>query len=204
MSESLQALCRDRSGVTIVEFALISGPLLMVTLGGLDLAYQGYLSSVVKSAIDDASRRATVESPNIPGTGALRDRIKVLVSDQIHDVAPRATVDVITTTYDSFSSIKKPEKLTSDTNGNGQYDPFDGDCFQDANGNGSYDTDRGRSDSTGYANDVVLYSAKVKAKRLFPLAKLIGLGGSFEITATTAVRNQPYDTQKTPRTICGH
>src|SRR5690606_27650465 len=98
----LRALLRDRKGVTAVEFALISGPLFMVLFGGVDLAYQGYLYSVSKGAVADASRRATVESPDLPGAGQIRDRMKELISREVHAMAPGAEITVTPKSYSSF------------------------------------------------------------------------------------------------------
>jgi hypothetical protein len=198
----LRALLQDRRGVTAVEFALISGPLFMLLFGGVDLAYQGYLYSVTKGAVADASRRATVESPDLPGVGQIRDRMKELISREVHSMAPSAEITVTPKSYSSFSDIRKPEKLIRDVNGNGAYNAGDGDCFEDMNDNGSHDMDGGK-ESAGYAGDVVLYSVNVTMPRIFPAAQFIGLGKNYDLTVETVVRNQPYDAQKTPPVICG-
>jgi Flp pilus assembly protein TadG len=202
MRAFLRRLRDDQEGAHILEFALIT-PLFMTTLfGGLDIAYQGYLMSVTKGAVNDASRRATVESPNLPGTGAIQDRLKQLITQQVQAVGPNATVTVNAKSYSKFNTIAKPEKLTTDVKKNGVYNAVDGDCFEDANGNGSYDTDAGKS-GTGAAQDVVLYTVNVKMNRLFPTQKLLGFTSQYDITVETAVRNQPYANQTTPQTLCG-
>jgi hypothetical protein len=104
--------------------------------------------------------------------------------------------------YYDFSGIGNPEKLMTDVNGNGQYDAADGDCFSDLNENGKYDTDTGR-DGLGGANDVVFYQARIVMPRLLPVAQMLGFPANYDMTVSTAVRNQPYGTQKTPPVLCG-
>jgi len=95
--------------------------------------------------------------------------------------------------------VGKPEKLITDVNGNGKYDP--GDCWQDDNGNGVYDTDAGKS-GIGGADDVVLYSVTLAMPRILPMATLIGLPATQTINVKTTVRNQPFANQASPAVAC--
>jgi hypothetical protein len=90
----------------------------------------------------------------------------------------------------------------TDVNGNGEYDRADNDCFSDLNENGRYDTDTGR-DGLGGANDVAFYQADIDMPRLLPVAQLLGFSPNYKMSVATAVRNQPYGTQKTPPVVCG-
>jgi Flp pilus assembly protein TadG len=60
----------DESGATIVEFALILVPMLMVILGFMELGYQSYVRSILQGSLNDVARTATVEDPNL-GDAAL-------------------------------------------------------------------------------------------------------------------------------------
>ncbi|MCF8881738.1 MULTISPECIES: TadE/TadG family type IV pilus assembly protein [Erythrobacter] len=199
----IRRLRRDQRGATIIEFAIISGPMLLLLMGGLELGYDSYVRSTMQGALNDAARTAAVEFPiiNVPGS-TVEEQVENLIEEQVHNVAPNATITVTQKSYFDFSSIGDPEKLMTDNNGNGQFDAADGDCYEDANGNGSYDTDAGKTGNGG-ADDVVLYTAHVSAPRILPLDGFLpGVGPTIEYSLQTAVRNQPYDQQATAAVIC--
>ncbi len=199
----IRRLRRDQRGATIIEFAIISGPMLLLLMGGLELGYDSYVRSTMQGALNDAARTAAVEFPiiNVPGS-TVEEQVENLIEEQVHNVAPNATITVTQKSYFDFSSIGDPEKLMTDHNGNGQFDAADGDCYEDANGNGSYDTDAGKTGNGG-ADDVVLYTAHVSAPRILPLDGFLpGVGPTIEYSLQTAVRNQPYDQQATAAVIC--
>ena len=199
----IRRLRRDQRGATIIEFAIISGPMLLLLMGGLELGYDSYVRSTMQGALNDAARTAAVEFPiiNVPGS-TVEEQVENLIEEQVHNVAPNATITVTQKSYFDFSSIGDPEKLMTDHNGNGQFDAADGDCYEDANGNGSFDTDAGKTGNGG-ADDVVLYTADVSAPRILPLDGFLpGVGPTIEYSLQTAVRNQPYDQQATAAVIC--
>ena len=199
----LRRIRADRRGVTIVEFAVVAPVLLLLIIGGFDLAHQSYVRSVLQSALTDAARRAAVEDPEFVAAGdTLEERVENLVIRKLGSTAPDATVSVTQQNFFDFSGIGNPEKLMTDVAGNGQYDETDGDCFADLNENGEYDTDTGR-DVIGGANDVVLYEATLSMPRLFPLDAFLDVEPDIELTAETAIRNQPYAVQRTPPVVCG-
>jgi hypothetical protein len=39
--------------------------------------------------------------------------------------------------------------------------------------------------------------------RLLPVAQLLGFSPNYKMSVATAVRNQPFGTQKTPPVVCG-
>ena len=93
--------------------------------------------------------------------------------------------------YNSFTDVGKSEPYTDDSPANGQYDM--GEIYTDANGNGQWDMDLGVP-GLGDACDIVVY--RVNAE--WPL--MLGLiasatGAKIRITASTAVRNEPYNYQ---------
>jgi Flp pilus assembly pilin Flp len=202
-SAFLRRLGRDRRGVTIVEFGIIAMPLCMLIMGGFDLGHESYIRSVMQGALNDAARRASVQDPDFTATGSTtEERVTNTIKGQLKAITPGATITVTMSNYYDFSGIGNPEKLMTDVNGNGQYDAADGDCFSDLNENGKYDTDTGR-DGLGGANDVVFYQAHILMPRLLPVAQLLGFPADYDMTVSTAVRNQPYGTQTTPPVLCG-
>jgi len=187
--------------VAAVEFGLILVPFCLLILGGLELAHQIYVRSVVSGALTDVGRRAGVEDPMFAAAGAtLEERIENTLRDQIEPiVSDSAQIRISTSNFYDFSGIGNPEKLMTDHNANGAFDI--GDCWEDLNENGRYDTDTGRA-GIGGADDVVFYRVEVTQNHLFPIQAFIGLSDSYTVVAETAVRNQPYANQKTPPVLC--
>jgi Flp pilus assembly protein TadG len=199
----LRRLRHDERGVTIVEFGIIALPLCVLLMGGFDLGHQAYIKSVMQGALTDAARRASVEDPQFASEGSTtEERVANSIKSQLRAITPGAAITVTESNFYDFSGIGNPEKLMTDVNGNGAYDAEDNDCFSDLNENGKYDTDTGR-DGVGGANDVAFYQAHIVMPRLLPVAKLIGFSPNYDMTVATAIRNQPYGTQKTPPVVCG-
>ncbi|WP_435200435.1 TadE/TadG family type IV pilus assembly protein [Qipengyuania sp. 902] len=196
-------LSRDETGATAVEFALLLTPFLVMLIGAMDLGHQFYMRGVAQGALDDVSRRASVEEPNFIASGStLEERVENTLKLQINNVAPKATYTITQKNFFDFNGIGNPERLVTDVNGNGQFDNADADCWEDLNENGTYDLDSGRV-GVGGANDVTFYSVRVQHPRLFPTPELIGFSDTIDFTVETAVRNQPYANQSTPPVLCG-
>lgn len=194
---------RENSGVTTVEFGILLVPFLMLLMGGMDLGHQFYIRGVAQGALDDVSRRASVEEPKFIAAGStLEERVENTLKEQIGNVAPKAAYTISQRNFFDFNGIGNPERLVTDVNGNGKYDSADGDCWEDLNENSVYDLDSGRV-GLGGANDVAFYSVRVVMPRLFPTAELLGFSPNIDFTIETAVRNQPYASQATAPVLCG-
>lgn len=186
MREFAKTIRRNREGATFVEFALISPVLLIALMGGMDAAFNAYTTVVLRGAVADAARDATIEAAD---SGALDNA----VSERLHQVLPTAQVTFSRKTYDSFSLVGTPEDF-SDLDSDGVCN--NGEPFEDSNGNGLWDMDRGQSGNGG-ARDVVEYMVSMSYDRLFPAPALIGLPEQFSVTETTLLRNQPYTGSRT-------
>lgn len=198
-----RAIQADKRGVTIVEFAIVAPVLVLLLVGGFDLAHQSYVRSVLQGALNDAARRAAVEDPAFVAAGdTLEERVESLIAEQVMPAAPNATIAVTQRNFFDFSGIGNPEKLMTDVDDDGQYDEADGDCFADLDEDGEYDTDTGR-EGIGGANDVVFYEATLTMPRLVPLHGLMDVSPEYNLGAEVAIRNQPYETQRTPPVVCG-
>ncbi|WP_271078600.1 TadE/TadG family type IV pilus assembly protein [Aurantiacibacter sp. MUD61] len=204
MLNRLRTLGRDEEGVTIVEFAMVAPALILILLAGFDFGHRAYVTSVLQGALTDAARQASVENPNVSGSGTtLEERVENAIIAQVGQIAtPGYTLDVTQSNFYEFSGIGNPEKIVRDNDSDGVYDEDDGDCFSDLNENGQYDTDTGRQ-GRGGANDVVFYEATLQMDAIVPLANFIGGSAQHTILVDTAIRNQPWGTQATPPTICG-
>ena len=197
------ALRRDQAGATIVEFALVLPATLLIIIGGMNVAHQSYVRTLLQGALNEAARDAAVQNPRFATPGdTLEDRIEGRIAEIIGPVFPEGTIEVTQQSFFDFSNIGNPEPLTRDVNENGQFDRADGDCWQDINDNGDFDTDAGAA-GRGDANDVVFYTATASAPRLFPAHVFLPISARMELEAQTAVRNQPFGTQPTPPVLCG-
>lgn len=140
------------------------------------------------------------ESPHFTASGnTVEEKIEAELKQRINIVARGAEYAITQKSYRQFSGVGKSEKLITDKNSNGRYDS--GDCWEDADGDGKFDLDSGK-DIHGGANDVVVYDVTLKMPWLLPVNKILGLGDTYDIRATTAVRTQPYSTAAKPATIC--
>ncbi|MDZ7587753.1 MAG: pilus assembly protein [Parasphingorhabdus sp.] len=192
---NLRQLGQETSAVwPRVEFGIISSALVMMLLGLLDLGYQAYVDSMVKSKLHQVARLAS--------TGGMTENdIETFVKDELKPIIfdERARVDVVAKSYYAFSSIGKPEKITKDVNNNNQID--DGDCFIDGNGNDIFDVNYGRL-GLGGPDDIVQYKITVDTPRFFPLSEFFGGENKSVTTNVTAVRNQPYGSQVVDPEVC--
>ena len=159
-----------------------------MVIGLFDMAHTQYTSALINGAMQKAGRDLTLES-----AGTNINQIDATVITQVRNVVPEsATIQLKKLSHFAFEDIGEAEEF-DDENGNTICDQ--GEVFVDANENGEWDADRGE-EGIGGARDAVLYTAIVTYDRLFPMYGLAGLPQEVEIKASTVLRNQPYDVQK--------
>lgn len=185
----IRQLQHDSSGMTLVEFAFVGPVLILMIMGLFDIAHSQYTLSIVQGAIQKAGRDTSLQS-GAASQATITNRVRTMVES----VAPsNATVTVTPQNFFDFADVNKAETLTNDANNNGFCNA--GDSYIDANNNGQWDRSGGGA-GVGGARDVVLYTATVSYPRLFPMAGLAGLSNNVTITASTVLRNQPFDDQR--------
>ena len=184
---------QDVRGATLVEFAIVAMPLIVMMMAMFDLGFREYISIQLAGALDQSARQVTV------GTATNAAAIKASVTTQIRTILPGATVNVIPSSYDAFSKVGKPEPITTDTAPIGVYNK--GDCFEDENGNGVWDSDSGLN-GTGGSDDIVYYTAIVTYPEIVPMRRLLGWPATETVTGTAMMKNQPYASQADPAVIC--
>lgn len=184
-SLKLKSLAYNNDGATIVEFAAIASPLIILLLGALDLGYQAYATAVVQGTVNAAARQATLE-------GATAATVETYVRDRLSAIASGSNIQITASNFITYNKIGKPEKLTTDVNSNGLYDKSGPDCFIDDNRNGVYDVASQGTAGIGSAEDVVRYQVSVTYNRLSPVPQIAGLGNSVTISRSTFMRNEPY------------
>ncbi|MGR6327434.1 TadE/TadG family type IV pilus assembly protein [Sphingomonas sp. XXL09] len=193
--KTTRSLASDRRAATLVEFAIVCPVMLILMMGLGELAYQGYVQSVLTGAIQRAGRNSTIQAADTT-------QLDQAVMQQVWKVVRNATYVSTRKSYSNFSSVA-PEPFV-DTAGTGVYNQAQ-DCFTDINGNGTWDTDPGSAGGGG-ASDVSVYTMTITYRRLFPVAGLIGMPGTATLTGSTTLKNQPYATQaaQTATQICPH
>jgi Flp pilus assembly protein TadG len=187
----LHRIGRNEKGATLVEFAFILPALCVLLLGIFELGYRSYAASVIQGALHEAARMATVG-------GVTMNQIDARVRERLSNFSNHGTVTTQTSSYQDFSGVSSPERITSDTAPTGQFN--NGDCFEDANGNSTYDLDRGRS-GMGNSEDIVRYQVTFTYTRLFPIGSFIGWSNTETITSNTVLRNQPYAARSNPTVV---
>ncbi len=188
------ALIADQRGATIVEFALALPVILALLLGGMEVARQSYLQSVLYGAVQKAGRDGTLETG--ASTAGAND---TAVENVVRKIAKHGIVTVDRKSHSTFKRAGQPEKFT-DGNGNNTRDATE--CYEDANGNNTWDKLGGKSGSGG-SDDIVVYTFSLTYNRGFPVG-LLGWGKTNTLKATTVLRNQPFANQVivTPTVIC--
>ena len=185
----------DDEGNSAIEFAIVAPVLILFLIGFLDFGHWVFIRSTAAGALEGVARSA-----GVGGAGVDPTSFQNAVEAQIKSAAPAATFVWDPRNYYQFSGIGKPEKLITDVNGNGRYDP--GDCWQDLNPNGVYDTTPGEA-GIGGADDIIYYKMTVTFPPLVSLGGFIPfLGANHTSTLTTIVRRQPFGAQETPAIRC--
>ncbi|WP_375197694.1 TadE/TadG family type IV pilus assembly protein [Sphingobium sp.] len=192
----LKRLARNHDGATVLEFAVVAGPLIFLILGAFDLAYQAYATAMVQGTANAAARKATLES-------ATAADIETFIRGRLSSIASGSNLQITPSNFLTYNKIGKPEKLTTDVNSNGIYDKSGPDCFIDDNRNNNYDTASQGASGIGTAEDVVRYQISATYNRLSPIAEAMGMGSSVTISRTTFMRNEPYAGVVDPPVKCG-
>lgn len=198
-------LIHDRRGASILEFALVLTPLLVMIMGSVDMGYQAYVRTVSLGALETASRSVLLE-------GASQTTAEAAVRAQVKRVISSADVDVKSGAFYSFGNLDAMERITLDLNGNGQLDgpvdtdgngvPDKSDCWEDVDNNNVRNVVTLGRDNIGGADDIVRMTVNVTYARLLPIWRLIGISDTATVSAATMVRRQPYENQAAPTIRC--
>ncbi len=212
----------NQEGMAVIEFALIMPAFMVLLLGAFDVGYSLYARGMLQGAVQKAARDSGLQT----GVGksceidyrviqnlsdlfnvdknfssltmaqycALTDAQKLTLRNQAK--ANDNSILFIRRNYVNFADVGELEDFT-DSDGDQICDR--GEPFEDANGSGVWD-DRGAAGQGG-ARAVVLYSIAARFQRVFPLYTFIGGDRMMTISATTVLRNQPYDVTDTDNAI---
>lgn len=179
-------LAASQTGAATVEFAMVLPILLVLLMGIFDVAMNLYATSVLQGSMQKAGRDFSLEDARSRQT-----TIESYITRQVRRIAPGAVVTFERDAYFDFADVGQPE-VYDDLNDDGECNADE--PFEDANGNGQWDADRGEA-GFGGARDAIMFTATATYSRLFPMDGLLGLPERVTISASTVLRNQPFDDQ---------
>ena len=171
----LRRLRHDARGSYVIEFALLSLPMMTLLAGGVEIGYYAYAKAHVEGALRQVAREATT------GTSTAEELDTLLKSKIDLLITPHVTIEK--RSYTAFSDVNQPEPLVSDAEPLGGT-PGTGDCYVDINNNDRWDEDRGAG-GLGGAEDIIYYGVSVDYPMLFPAfgSTLGGTGGKMKVDA---------------------
>ena len=184
---------RDDRGAALVEFAVVAPVMLLAMLGTTSLAYRQYDIVMLQGALQEASRDGTLESGGVVGADATLD---ALVRTNFQRVNTQLPDSAFTFTRRNFRNFTAAGQLEPSTGPGGRCAPPAGSTtytYVDINNSNSWDD--GALNGQGGAQDVVLYTVRVSYPAVFPVPGVTGLNGTQTLTASTVLRNQPYNNQ---------
>lgn len=184
---AFRKIVRERSGVTAVEFALISPVMLALICGSIEIGHQIFARVALDGAMLEAARIATASLETDEASRDTIMRASIRRSMSSFKMAPGEDLTIQTRVFRNFST-SYPENFT-DANNNGRYDL--GEPYTDRNMNGQWDPAVQIAGTLGGPGDVVSYRAVFPKRILFSfLSGPLRLGTKINITATTVLRNE--------------
>lgn len=187
-------LLRAREGIAALEFAFALPVVLAAIMGVIEISMMLFVSSLLEGGLRDVARFG-ITGPNAVPVGTIRN----MVNDRLMGLVVVQPADVKIRVYDCLSSIGPPENLILDANGNGKWDP--GDTYEDKNLNGRWDSNVPAPD-TGGSGQVVVYDLAVEWHLLTPFLAPFFNGGVIPLTASIAVRNEPWNANNAQASAC--
>lgn len=183
----VRRLAACRRGSSVLEFAFAAPLLVLTMMAVIELGIILFMTSVLEGGVRDASRFGI--TGYAPAGTSREEQIIDRIAENTFGLVDPADIEISTLVYGDFAQIGEPEPY-SDDNGNGSYDA--GEPYNDINGNGQWDADMGAA-GVGGPGDVVVYQVAIDWPLLTPLLDtFIGEDGRMPLSASVAVRNEPY------------
>lgn len=186
----IRRFATNESGVTAIEFAILSPVLMLLIFGILEFSAIMLVNNIMESATAITSRLGKTGYADSTDNLSRSDTILNSVKARTQGLVDPAHLSITAKSYAQFNEID-PEPYI-DANGNGQYDQ--GESYTDINGNGHYDADMGTA-GYGGAGDIVVYTVSYPWPVMTPLLRTIigDANGDYIITARAVVKNEPYN-----------
>ena len=188
MIRCIKTLVKDRFGTAALEFALVVPVVIALLAGTVEFAMVGFRISLLEGGLREAARFGTTGS-TVEETETREETIINMVNLHSAGLFTVTPEQLSTLVYPDFDKIGQSEPFT-DTNGNDAYDT--GEPFTDVNCNTEWDVDMGLAGSGG-GEEVVLYTVNVEVDSMTGLFdSLITDDGKISLSATIAIRNEPF------------
>jgi Flp pilus assembly protein TadG len=178
----------DTHGTLSVEFALGAPILALMICGAIEFGSIMFASTLMEGALREASRYGVTGQE--PDEAARLTKIMQIINQHTIGLVDMSEATVQILVYPSFGDIGNAEEFV-DGNGNGTYDA--GETFTDTNGNGAWDADIGVA-GPGGSGDIVVYRMTYDWHLLTPFFSYVVGGPTVPLSASIAVRNEPWDT----------
>ncbi len=206
----IRRLRKNKSGIAIVEFAVLAPTFMLMLMAFYDFAHSLWAKSVIEGALQKAARDNGLNTTATTQT-AIDTRVRELIKLTNRD----ATVQFSRRFYKNYmkASLKEHEPFIDSEQTVGPItwsrDNFcnHGEPYDDRNWNGVWDAD-GADNGQGGAQDDTIYTVTVSYPRLFPLHNFLGWSRTVSVSAATILQNQPwakqtvYSTVNIPRLNC--
>ncbi len=188
MGRFLNRILRDRQGTSALEFALVSPVVILLIVGTMEFAMIGFRTTILEGGLREAARFGTTGA-TMPGTADREAAIIAIVNDHANVLFSVTDAELSTLVYPDFSQIGEPEPYTDEDASGDWNDP---EPYTDVNCNGEYDEDIGLAGAGG-GSEVVLYTVDLEVDSLTGLIDhLIAESGKIPLSATIAIRNEPF------------
>ncbi len=183
-----RSLKANQDGVAMIEFAVVAPALFLILMGFIELGLIFFINTALEGATNVGSRigKTGFTTLNTSREAYIRTQVNTFSGGFLNPALLKITI----LSYNSFSNIGQPEPCISPPVAPCPGVP--GVNFVDVNGNGVFDIDQGATNAGG-AGAVVVYTVSYPWKLFTPLmSAFIGSGGTYNITATTTVRNEQF------------
>jgi Flp pilus assembly protein TadG len=173
-----------------MEMAFAAPVLFLICAGTVEFGMIMFVTVLMESSLRDAARYGI--TGQVPDGLDRQAYIIDLIGERTIGLVDIDAADIEILSYPTFGDVGRGEEFV-DGNGNGEYDA--GETYDDENGNSQWDEDVG-SPGAGESGQVVVYRITYEWPLLTPLAgPLIGDDGKYRISASIAVRNEPWETE---------
>lgn len=188
MKQTRFSFIKDRQGATIIEFAIVAPMLFLLLAGIIEIGLILFTFAAMEGATNIGAR--TGKTGFSQGSGSRESFIRNEIQRLTGGFLDSGSISISILSYSSFSNVGKPEPCIQPPQA-----PCPGTSgvnYVDINGNGQWDEDQGRS-TAGGSGSIVLYRVRYPWTLFTPvMSSLIGSGGTYNITATAAVRNEQF------------
>jgi hypothetical protein len=195
----IRRLCRNKSGATAVEFAIVSFAFFMLLFGIIEYGMIMLTKVAIESAVVQVTRSASIGTV-VPGCTDRVCAVRQIVRDKTLGLVKSQSVVVTATVVSSPTTSSPPKPDICLDNVATPYQAAPCTMFIDNNLNSAYDAYGGlNATSIGLADDLVEIRVTYLWRVLFPMFEIFqsyaGTGGQrglLVITSSAVVKNEPF------------